>query len=150
MGSLSEPTQAPNILAHGVNGKADPSNPPSKPADQRGSPPSDGREQPFATWIQTPRHSNRCRNYQITLGLLPQSPAPSERTAAAIPQPTSCCTLALLGFARNPAASAMAKTKQGKRDVDAYTIKGTNKVVRGKPLPARALDRRRRVMLSKI
>jgi hypothetical protein len=44
----------------------------------------------------------------------------------------------------------MAKTKQGKRDVDAYTIKGTNKVVRGKPLPARALDRRRRVMLSKI
>jgi hypothetical protein len=27
----------------------------------------------------------------------------------------------------------MAKTKQGKRDVDAYTIKGTNKVVRGKP-----------------
>jgi hypothetical protein len=30
----------------------------------------------------------------------------------------------------------MAKTKQGKRDVDAYTIKGTNKVVRGK-LPPR-------------
>ena len=39
--------------------------------------------------------------------------------------------------------TAMAKTKQGKRDVDAYTIKGTNKVVRGKrlPRPARALDR---------
>lgn len=37
----------------------------------------------------------------------------------------------------------MAKTKQGKRDVDAYTIKGTNKVVRGKLLPRRALDRRR-------
>jgi hypothetical protein len=44
----------------------------------------------------------------------------------------------------------MAKTKQGKRDVDAYTIKGTNKVVRGKPLPARAPDRRRRLLVSKI
>ena len=44
----------------------------------------------------------------------------------------------------------MAKTKQGKRDIDAYTIKGTNKVVRGKPLPGRALDPRRRLLVSKI
>lgn len=40
----------------GVNGRADPSNPPSKPGDQSSSPRSDGREQQFATWIQTPRH----------------------------------------------------------------------------------------------
>ena len=30
----------------------------------------------------------------------------------------------------------MAKTKQGKKDVDSYTIRGTNKVVRGNPPPA--------------
>jgi hypothetical protein len=34
----------------------------------------------------------------------------------------------------------MAKTKQGKRDVQSYTIKGTNKVVQGKPLPAFLID----------
>ena len=27
----------------------------------------------------------------------------------------------------------MAKTRPGKKDIDAYTIRGTNKVVRGKP-----------------
>ncbi|OEL26977.1 Chromatin remodeling protein EBS [Dichanthelium oligosanthes] len=30
----------------------------------------------------------------------------------------------------NPRSAAMAKTKQGKKDVDSYTIRGTNKVVR--------------------
>jgi len=46
----------------------------------------------------------------------------------------------------------MAKTKQGKHDVDAYTIKGTNKMVRGKrlPRPSRALDRCRRALASRV
>ena len=75
-------------------------------------------------------------NYQAAPSplLLPQPPAPSERAAAAFP--TSLTSTLAARVCSQSNASAMAKTKQGKRDVDAYTIKGTNKVVRGK-LPPR-------------
>ncbi|XP_039854067.1 chromatin remodeling protein EBS-like isoform X2 [Panicum virgatum] len=49
-----------------------------------------------------------------------------------LPTPLPLPISPLLGFPPppNPRRSAMAKTKQGKKDVDSYTIRGTNKVVR--------------------
>ncbi|XBI81087.1 hypothetical protein VPH35_090083 [Triticum aestivum] len=38
--------------------------------------------------------------------------------------------LSFLGFPPDPTPTSMAKTKQGKRDIDSYTIRGTTKVVR--------------------
>ena len=98
--------------------------------------PSDGGERPVATWIQTSRHSHSpkeitklplARSFSLSLQL--------RRNGQPLHSPSLTSTLAARVCSQSN-ASAMAKTKQGKRDVEAYTIKGTNKVVRGK-LPPR-------------
>ena len=140
-------SQTANILAPcGVNGKASPSNQPSKNIRRRTSQrPSDGGERPVATWIQTPRHSHSpqeitelplARSFSLSLQLRrngqplhspPPSPPPSQ-----------------LGFAPNPTPPPWPRRSRGSGTSTPTPSRAPTRWSEVSSRPRRVRDRRRR------